>query len=406
MEEHVPPTRSMVLRGVISTVLVLFVGVMLLRGFSSLRKKAKKKPKTNKALSLKVETKKVLFRSQTLNLQGYGTATSEKTVEIVPEVSGRILYTVNPFKEGTVVKKGQLLFRINPSDYSIEYKRLQAQLQSTKKQIAIAQRAYKVSRTNLNRSRRLVKRRALDQSSYERSQQAVLDRGQRLESLRQSIQVTSLLMRRASLNLGRTGVRAPFDARISRGSLTRGSFVSMGRSVATLESINAVEIPISFALRDLQKIQRNGKPVPLKEIPTFLQKLPPVTVSANGSSWKGRVSRLGAKIDLSTRTLTMYVLVDLKKQNEIGNLLPGTFCNVTIPVQRIARGIQLPRRALYNNNTIYIAQKKRLVKRQVNIAYLDSESVLVVGGLQDGDQAITTQLADPIEGTPVFTHEN
>jgi membrane fusion protein (multidrug efflux system) len=102
----------------------------------------------------------------------------------------------------------------------------------------------------------------------------------------------------------------------------------------------------------------------------------------------------------------MYVLVDLKKQNEIGNLLPGTFCNVTIPVQRIARAIRLPRRALYDNNTVYIAQQKRLVKRKVNIAYLDSESVLVVGGLQDGDLAITTQLADPIEGTPVFTHEN
>lgn len=407
MEEnvHVPPSRATLLRGVIASALILFVGFMLLRVFSNLRKKPKKKGAA-KAISLRVNTRAVRYQNKTLNLAGYGTAVSDQQIELVPEVAGKLVYVFKPFKEGAFVKRGKLLFRIDASTYSLEYKRLKATVSSLKKQIQIARKAYKVSRINLGRSQRLVRRRALDQSSYERSQQQVLDRGQRLESLRQALAVNQLQMRRAQINLGRTGIRAPFDARITKGELTRGSFVSAGRSVGTLESVEAVEVPVAFSLSDLRKIRDSaGKPVPLQRIPQHLRSLPPAKVTADSMTWKGRVNRMGAKINLSTRTLTMYVRVDLKKQQKDGSLLPGTFCQVEIPVRHVARAVVLPRTALYEDKYIYIADGKKLGRREVSVGYMSSSSVFITGGLRQGDKAIISQLTDPVIGTPLFVSE-
>lgn len=403
MNEHVPPNKSGFLRGVIAVLFILFVGAAGSSCLSKLRKRPKKKS-NSKTLSLKVETQRTTYKPMVLRLTGYGTVESEHKVEVVPEISGRIIYTIKPFKVGTFVRKGQLLMRINPADFSLEYKRLQAQIRSQKKQIAIAARAYQVSRRNLSRSKRLVRRRALDQSSYERAQQGFLDREQRLESLRQMVQVNQLLLKRAGLNLRRTSIRAPFDARISRGQLTRGSFVAMGRSVATLESVKAVEIPISIPIQELRKVRNaQGESISLKDIPKHLRSLPAVDVRANGMQWKGRVSRLGAKIDLATRTLTMYVRVDLKKQKQIGNLLPGTFCTVSIPVRSMPQAIAIPRRALYEKH-VYINQQGTLARRSVHVAHVDNDTAIITGGLKEGESVITTQLADPITGTKVLTY--
>ncbi len=397
------PSRGRVLRGVIATVMILLLGVVMFRVMSRMRKRPKKKSVV-KALSLRVAATRVRYQPRTLYLKGFGTAEPERRLELVPQVSGKITYTLRPaFKVGVYVKRGKTLLVIERSDYLIEYKRLKVTVASVKKQIKIAERAYKVSRVNLGRSRRLVRRRALDQGSYERSQQQVLDRSQRLESLRQALRVNEILMQRASLNLRRTILRAPFNARISRGDITRGTFVSMGRPVGAIESVDSVEIPVSFSLKDLRKMSRsNGERIPLGQIPAYMKKLPSVLVTADGATWKGKVKRTASGLDRATRTLTLYVSVDLKKQKKAGSLLSGTFCRVKIPARKLDRAISLPRRALYEGNVVYLVKDGKIAKRVVQVASLDSDSVIVTAGLHTGDAVIVSQLSDPIVGTLVF----
>lgn len=397
------PSRSRFLRSLIAFFLILATAVVMFRVMSRMRKRPKKKS-TAKALSLRVTASRVQYKPLTLHLKGFGTAEPERRLELVPQVSGKVTYTVRPaFKVGTYVKRGKTLLVIDRSDYRIEYKRLKITVSSVRKQIKIAERAYKVSRVNLGRSLRLVRRRALDQASYERAQQQVLDRGQRLESLRQALRVNEVLLQRASLNLRRTALRAPFNARISRGNLMRGTFVSMGRPIGTIESVDAVEIPVAFSLDALRKMSRpGGGVVPLGEIPTYLKKLPAVRVQAGGFSWKGKVKRTAAGLDRSTRTLTLYVSVELKGQSKVATLLPGTFCRVSIPARQLEKAIALPRRALYGRDTLYLVKAGKIDKQKVKVAYLDNETVIVTEGLRSGDAVIVSQLADPIVGTPVF----
>lgn len=402
-QQDFTPSRARMLRGAIAAGLILVVGVVAFRGFSKMRKRPKKKAAV-KVLSLKVSVRDVKLRTIPLFLRGFGTAEPSRRLDVVPQVSGKVVYTLKPeFKVGAFVRRGKTMVVVDRSDYSIEYRRLKATIASTIKQIKIAERAYRVSQRNLGRSRRLVQTKALDPSSFERSEQQVLDRGQRLESLRQALAVNKILLSRAALNLRRTALAAPFDARVSRGSITRGTFVAAGRSIGTIESIDSIEIPVAFGLDALRKIQTNGEGDVLRwpDIPKILGKLPPVKVSVDNMKWKARVSRVASSLDRSTRTLTLYVTVDLRKTKQVGSLLPGTFCRVKIPARNIEQAVSIPRQALYQDNIVYLVENKKIVSRKVQVAYLDSARAVIVGGLRDGDRVIVTQLDDPIEGTPV-----
>lgn len=397
------PSRARLLRGVIASVLILVVGVLAFRVMSRMRKRPQKKD-TLKKVSLRVVAQEVRYKAQLLRLKGFGTAEPDRKLEIVSQVTGKVVFVVRPaFKVGVRVRRGQTLLVVDRSDYTIEHKRLKATIASLKKQIKIAERAYQLSRKNLGRSKRLVKRSALDPGTYEQAEQGVLDRGQRLESLRQALQVNQIQLRRARLNLNRTTIRAPFHARISQGNISRGTFVAAGRLVGAIESVDAVEIPVAFSLEALHKMARkDGAPIKLNEIPAYLAKLPPVTVTAGEQTWKGRVLRTASSLDVATRTLTLFVNVNLRQQKQVGNLLPGTFCGVRIPVRRMKRVIALPRRALYQGNVMYVAVEGKIAQRKVEVAYRDSERVYVTGGLREGDKVIVSKLADPVVGTPVF----
>jgi RND family efflux transporter MFP subunit len=395
------PSRGNFLRGFVAFLLILVLGFVVFRVFIGMRKKPKSK-NSAKEIALKVQTRTVQYNQRTLYLKGFGTAGADRQVSIVPEVTGKVSYTIKPFKAGTYVRKGALLVRIEQTTYFLEYKRLKSQVDSLRSQIAIANRALRLARVNLGRNKSLLRRRALDPGTYERAQQAVLDRGQRLEQLKQNLAVNKVLLRRASINLSRTGIRAPFNARIVQGQLTRGSFVAAGRAVGTLESIEAIEIPVSFTLEMLQKIKDdNNQPVSFRNIPLHLKKLPPVKVVVGQQTWEGRVVRSGGRIDASTRTLTLFVQVKLSKK-QIGALLPGTFCNVRIPARQLTKSFEIPRQALYGSDRVYVVQNGRIAVRQVTVAYKDKERVVITNGLNNGDKLITTALDDPIEGTQVF----
>lgn len=397
------PSKGRVLRGLVAVIIVLILGVVVFRIMVAARRKPQKKD-TTQALSLKVSVQSSRYAVKILSLRGFGTVEPARFLEIVPEVSGKVVYVLRPeFKVGVYVRKGQTLMTIERNDYLLEYNRLKATIDSTEKQIKIAERAYRLSQVNLDRSRRLVRRSALDPGSFEMAQQQVLDRGQRLESLRQSLDVNRILLRRAALSVNRTVIQAPFDARISQGHVTTGTFVAAGRPVGALESVDSVEIPVAFGLGALRNLLETSEgTVSLKELPQHLSKMPPVLVISGGKEWKGRVVRVASSLDRSTRTLTLYVRVDLKQQNQIGNLLPGTFCAVTIPMRRVERAITLPRHVLYQGNRVYVAEDNKIAVRRVQVAYLDSDSVVLRSGLTDGDNVIVTQLTDPVVGTPLL----
>lgn len=411
MSEQFPRTsKGQILRYVVLSILVLGVGFGGMRMLFKMKKKPVRKGTSKQVV--RVDTQRVEPKPLHLHLEGLGTAQANKEVGVAPELSGRVVYVSPKMRTGSRVRRGTLLMRIDSRSYSLEYKRLKRQLAALKKQIQLSQQALGLNRKLLQRNRRLLRRKAIDIGSYEQQRIALLDRQQRLESLKQNASLTEVQLSNASLTLQKTYVRAPFDARIVQTNIDRGDFVSMGRSIATLESRDAVLIPVSFPIDSIRGIKsKDGKLVDVEKLTKYLGTLPPVEVTSSGiagSAWKGRVVRVGAKLDLSTRTLALWVKVTLKQRRKraavtASTLLPGTFCKVKIPIQFTPNAIAIPKQALYGNN-VYVVEDSKIRKRRVSIAHTTTQQVFIRSGLQSGDVLIVSPLTDPLEGTVVATN--
>jgi RND family efflux transporter MFP subunit len=379
------------------------------------KKPARKKPQ---ALSLRVQTLSIQRQDRWLYLEGFGTTQADQRVEIVPEVNGKVVYSLDDLKPGLLVKRRSLLFRIDAEMYQFEYERLKRQYDSLKVQVKLSEDALKLDERDQKRNERLLKRQAIDPGTFDRVRLRVIERIRALESLRQNLAITEVQKKQAALNLSRTKLFAPFDGRVTQGNLSRGSFVASGRGVATLESTEAVDLPVAFSLDDLQKIRtEGGDSVSLDQIPAFLQKHGAVAVGRPNEAkarWQGVVQRVGGRLDLTTRTLDLWIHIPLRRstQRKAGALenkellLPGVFCKARIPVRKIPRAVRIPRQAIYDNKYVYLVADGRLKRREIRIVHTGSEDVIVQEGFQDNEKLVTSPLTDPIEGTPVFVTPN
>ncbi len=409
MSEQFPGTsKSQILRVVILSGLALVVGIGGMRVLFKMKKKPVRKGVVQQ--TIRVETQKVRPQALHLHLDGLGTAEANNVVALAPELSGRVVFVSPKFRAGARVRRGTLLLRVDSRSFNLEYQRLKRQLSALRKQIKISEKALMLNRRLLQRNRRLLQRKAIDTGSYEQQRMQMLDRHQRLESLRQNAELTEVQLSNAGLTLRKTQVRAPFDARIVQTSIGRGDFVTAGRTVATVESRDAVLIPVFFPIDSIRSIRtRDGKSVDIEGLPEYLGSLPPVEVKASGDSsqsWKGKVVRVGAKLDLTSRTLALWIQVNLQskrkrgKKTTIPTLLPGTFCKVKIPIQYTPNAIAIPKQALYGDS-VYIVENSRIRKRQVQITHRTTQRVFIQSGLRPGDLLIVSPLTDPLEGTQV-----
>ena len=401
--------KSTILRVAILSTLFLFGSVAGMRVLLSMRKPAKRKAIPSRPLH--VQTQVVKKQPTTLFLEGFGTTQALKQVSVVPEVSGKVTYVSPLLKVGARVKKGTLLVRIDSRVYGAEYSRLKGQYNSLKKQIKILKQALSLDRSNLSRNRRLLRSKAIDRGTYDQQKIRLLERQQRLESMEQNMHNLRGQLRKAAINLGRTRIRAPFDARVAKADVDLSAYVGPNRSIATLESRYTLEIPVSFPVSSLNQFKsKDGEPIDLEALPAYFKQLPPVQISQSNrpsTVWTGRVVRIGAKLDLSTRTIPLWIRIDLRsrvkksrKYKYQPTILPGTFCQVRIPIRKEQDAVVVPRQAIYGEYT-YLAINNRISRRKVKVSHTNKDSVVLTRGLNPGEKLIVSPLVDPLVGAQV-----
>ncbi|WP_061782772.1 efflux RND transporter periplasmic adaptor subunit [Shewanella putrefaciens] len=165
----------------------------------------------------KVDVAQVLHERVTEWDEFTGRLQAPESVTLIPRVSGYI-ESVN-FKEGALVKKGDVLFRIDPSVFEVEVARLKADLAS-----AIS--AEQLATNDLERARKLFDQKAV-------SAELLDTRESNKRQTAAAVASVKAALMRAELDLAYTQVQAPIDGRVSYANVTTGNYVTAGQSVLT-----------------------------------------------------------------------------------------------------------------------------------------------------------------------------
>lgn len=304
-----------------------------------------------------------VISKQIIDWQQYsGRLEAVDRVEIRPLVSGTM--TAVHFKDGALVKKGDVLFTIDPRPYAAEVARTQAQLAG-----AEARAAYTAS--DVARGQRLLADNAIARRDFEEKQNASREAAA-------NVQAAQAALRSAKLNLEYTQITAPVSGRISRAEVTVGNIVSVGSSTPPLSTLVSVsKIYASFDV-DEQSFLKFVNPARAKgsQVPVYLG-----LANEDAYSREGKVGSVDNRLDSSSGTIRVRAVFD----NADGQLIPGLYA-------RIRLGGGAPRDALLiDEKAIGTDQDKRFVLVLDKTSHATYREVRV-GANQDGLRVIESGL--------------
>ena len=214
------------------------------------------------------------------------------------------------FREGALVKQGELLVTIDPAPYAAEVERAEAQ-------VASAQARQSFSRSEQERAKRLWDDKAIAQREYDERVNAGREADANLRAAQASLQS-------ARLNLGYTQVRAPVSGRIGRIEVTVGNLVAAGPGAPVLTTLVSVSPIYASFDADEQVITRALKDLPsgssargqIESIPVQMG-----TAGLDGTPFTGKLQLIDNQVDARSGTVRVRASFD----NKDGALIPGQF---------------------------------------------------------------------------------
>jgi membrane fusion protein, multidrug efflux system len=289
-------------------------------------------------------------------------------VEVRSRVAGAVLAA--HFREGALVKQGDLLITIDPDPYAAEVERAEAQVVAARARVAL-------TKSELDRGQQLWDSRTVSQRDLDTRLNAHREAEANLKAALAALQSSRL-------NLRYTEVRAPVDGRVGRLEITVGNLVSAGPEapvLTTLVSVNPIYASFNadeqIVMRALNALGGNGSVASqVGRIPVQIS-----TVMSNGTPIEGRLQLIDNQVDARTGTVRLRAVFD----NAGGRLIPGQFV-------RVRMGHAKPEPALLvNERAIGTDQNKKFVM-VVDAANKAAYREVTLGASMDGLRVVTSGL--------------
>lgn len=285
-----------------------------------------------------------------------GSLTANEMLEIHPEVSGRVT-SIN-FKEGTPVRKGQLLVKLNDADIRAQITKLQAQRS--------------LQQTTSKRQAELLRIGGISRQEYDATQTDV-------QAINADIAVTQA-------TLSKLQIFAPFDGIIGLRDISPGAIVSPTTLIATLQQVSPLKM--DFTVPDQYKNQLTIG----QEIRFFLDGML--------DTLSGKISAIEPGADATTRTIKARALVP----NAGGKLSPGAFAHVLIPFSAQTKSILIPSQAVIpttRDKKVALVRNGKALLQTVKTGDRTETRVQITEGLKAGDTILTTGIMQVKPGMDV-----
>jgi membrane fusion protein, multidrug efflux system len=313
-------------------------------------------------------------QSLTNILEVPGRVQAVRTAQVRARVDGIVEERV--YQEGSDVKAGQVLFRIDPRE-------LRANLSAVEASLARAEATAANAAQDVERYEGLVEDEAISKQEYD----AALAR---LRTAQADVSQTRAQLESARLALSYTTVTAPIDGRAGRAQVTEGALVSAASAtlLTTIEQFDPVYVNFSQSSSYLLEIRRAIAEGSLK-VPA-LGRVEVVLILEDGSTYRhaGHLDFLDLAIDEATGTAAVRAEVPNPEQI----LLPGQFVRARIGAGVRPNTFLIPQRAVQlsgNGASVYVLdQNDVVVTRQIKTGTLNNGNWIVLEGVNAGDRVV------------------
>lgn len=371
-----------------------------------------------------------------------------KTWEAVAEISGKIVYRHPDLEKGAVFGAGEVVIRIDATDYELNLAVSESNLEVAKQQLqeayvrkenfekslAIERESLTLSEAELERIQELQKRNAVGKSDLDAQKIKTLIQRQKIQDLENQyglvqVQIGLLGAQLAKAeselslnekNLQRTEIIVPYDCRISDVMVDEEQFVSVGEKLAIADDISVVEIEMQVLPQHLEQLARSlkiDKPVEINA-ESFarlrkqfgLEGRVVLTRDDRQNSWPARFMRISNQLDPKTHTLGVFFEVDNPYKDVLPGVRPplirGQFVEIFFFTQPQENVIAIPRVALREDNVVYLVKDNQVDIRPVKVGLRQPGFVTIVEGLTAGELLITSQIPYVVENMPVLPVED
>lgn len=312
-----------------------------------------------------------------VSAESTGRVEAEYSVDLVARVPGFLLKKY--FKEGDFVKKGQVLFQIDPREYQIEVNNSQANVNQYSALLKNAQQ--ELNRANALVKEDLISRSDVDQSLASRNQNKAL-----YDAARQQLEL-------AKVNLGYTKIKSPIDGRIGKVNITEGNYVTAtSGSLVNISSVNPVFVTFSLKSDDFVRL--------LKASNKFQDAK--VEVQFDGGSWYdkiGKVNFVDNKIDKNSGSVTLRATFD----NSKGWLVPGAYMKVKITAPKLVKYMTVPQASTKGDAMsgyyVWAVEDNKAVKKNIKVSDAIDNNWVVNSGLNLDDTIVLSGIQNiAVEG--------
>jgi membrane fusion protein (multidrug efflux system) len=310
--------------------------------------------------------------------------------EIQPQVGGYVIR--QDFREGTLVRKGQILFEIDPRPY-------QAVQDEDSGSLAQAKAQYKLATVNVIRDTPLVQAQAYAQSSLD------TELGTQ-EADKASVESAEATLEAAKLNVGFTKVRSLIDGVAGQVAIQVGNLVSTTSQLVEVSQLNPIKVYFFVSEQEYMSLSARARGMGKKDLLSTGAVLPLTLTLANNQTYSKTGHVISVDRAVSTQTGSIRIAASFANP---GNLLrPSQFGTVSAQTDVLKDAVLIPQRAVNELQGLYqvvvVGADDIAHLRTVTLGPSIGTNAVILTGIQGGDQVVTEGVDKIKEGMKVAPH--
>jgi len=360
-----------IIAGIVIVTAVAFTGMYLMRPTAPVEKLE------DRVERLEVVTAKREDFFPTVRTQAV--VESRYNINLKSQVTGQVVYTSPKFLTGGFFDTGEVIMRIDPSDYELAL--VQAEVN-----VARAEQTLSVEREQADLARQ-------DWAKYGEGEATELVlRIPQLHEAEAGLKGAQANYDAQKIRLDRTQVKAPFPLMIGEKQVDLGQIVGNNQELAAVFGTEEAEIrmPLSQKQMDLLSVKSVGI-LPQEEVLNVIVR----DLTREGKiTWDAKILRIESNIDRKSRVYyaigTVMDPMNLKGDKQTPPLLPGVFVDLEVQGPKIANVFRVPVKAMRDDNNIYIYKNEQLITKPVEVLDRDKEMVTITSGIEVGETITTT----------------